>query len=693
MKHSQLVHLLSKQPQSIDYLGATQMSTPRANQQSQQTLTLPHKQTILSTAFGKEQRLLTEGNEDLDIQKIKDLQNRLISRCTTLEFLIQVITTQKNQLNSLPTIQKIEQLLLSIVNTIQNATKNEIQIGFLNREQKKTSSILFYSFLVFNKQKFRKEAELFDRNKSLQQEVEINSGRNNKLIEDNFKLQKQLKQEKNLNEINVKKINALEKRIEFIVSNDINIFEMRSNITILMKENEQLKRDLERKNQEVERIQGKLNQYQLVVSRLQKTIDNLRKKNEDDEVRGLIKKDDIELLMNFKIPQNLDFRIVCQKLDHQNLLNDLCEKGVVNTLQQISQQSQEVQKQQISYYCNQLLSYKDFSERLNQLLLLMEEFSNCQTIEDLIFNVNRQLPQIFKCETAKLWLLDTKNGLLYSYLETRQQIKALQDKGMVADTFKLYQAQNIGQKPKKAIIYRINESEQPEFGKSALILPIFCIGQNVIRGSLIILNSEQEQFSFDEEYFGIIISSFLGNILQRLVDKESWLIAQKYRSLMNHQLTDILRSQNKQTATERIKLSFKRIFGFQMIRFYFVENEQLLSYENQKEQQFSLDYGLAGMAARNKQRYIVNDIKRSVNFNPKVDLTTILPIFVQPLLNKEDVVIGVVETCLKNKLSIDIEREHLLQVSENLFGIEEPLTSQLQSYVELLAGTLSNIKF
>ncbi|CAD8102453.1 unnamed protein product [Paramecium sonneborni] len=685
MKHSQLVHLLSKQPQSIDNQGATQMSTPRANQQSQQTLTLPHKLNTLSTAYSKEQRQVTEGNEDFEVQKIKDLQNRLISRCTTLEFLIQVITTNKNQLNSLPTIQKIEQLLLSIVNTIQNTTKNEIQLGFLNRQQKKTS--------VFNKQVLKKEADLFDRNKSLQQEVEINSSRSNKLIEENLKLQKQLKSEKNLNEINIKKINALEKRIEFIVSNDINIFEMRSNLTILMKENEQLKRDLERKNQEVERIQGKLNQYQLVVSRLQKTIDNLRKKNDDDEIRGFIKKDDIELLMNFKIPQNLDFRIVCQKLDHQNLLNDLCEKGVINTLQQISQQSQEVQKQQITYYCNQLLSFKEFSERLNQLLLQMEEFSNCQTIEDLIFNVNRQLPQVFKCETAKLWLLDTKNGLLYSYLETRQQIKALQDKGLVADTFKMYQAQNISQKPKKAIIYRLNDNEQAEYGKSALILPIFCIGQNIIRGSLIILNSEQEQFSFDEEYFGIIISSFLGIILQRLVDKESWLIAQKYRSLMNNQLTEILRSKDKQIASERIRQSFKKIFGFQIIQFYFVDNDKMISFVDGKEQQFSLDYGLAGMAVRNKQRYIVNDIKRSVNFNPKVDLISILPVFIQPLLNKQDVVIGVVETCLKNKLSIDMEREHLLEVSENLFGIEEPLTSQLQSYVELLAGTLSNIKF
>ena len=97
---------------------------------------------------------------------------------------------------------------------------------------------------------------------------------------------------------------------------------------------------------------------------------------------------------------------------------------------------------------------------------------------------------------------------------------------------------------------------------------------------------------------------------------------------MNNQLTDILKSKNKLIASERIRLSFKRIFGFQMIKFYFVENEKLIGFEEGKEYEYTLDYGLAGMAARNKQRYIVNDIKRSVNFNPKVDLTSILPIFV-----------------------------------------------------------------
>ncbi|CAK84688.1 unnamed protein product (macronuclear) [Paramecium tetraurelia] len=236
--------------------------------------------------------------------------------------------------------------------------------------------------------------------------------------------------------------------------------------------------------------------------------------------------------------------------------------------------------------------------------------------------------------------------------------------------------QNISQKPKKPIIYRIKKSEEPEYGKNALILPIFCIGQNRVRCSLIILNSEQEQFSSDEECFGIIICRFLGIIIQRLVHKESWQIAQKYGSLMINQLIYTLRTKSKQIASDRIKLSFKRILGLQMIKFYFVKNESE-----------GRDLFIRIWIGRNE-----SEEQRSVKFYSKVDVTSILPIFIKPLLNNKDKVIGIVETCLKNKLLIYIEREHLLEVSENFFGIEEPLTSQLQSYAELLAGTLSNIE-
>lgn len=53
-----------------------------------------------------------------------------------------------------------------------------------------------------------------------------------------------------------------------------------------------------------------------MVNRLQKTIDNMKKKNgDDDDSKTVFKKDDIDLLINFKIPSTLNYRIVSLKLN------------------------------------------------------------------------------------------------------------------------------------------------------------------------------------------------------------------------------------------------------------------------------------------------------------------------------------------------------------------------------------------
>ena len=60
----------------------------------------------------------------------------------------------------------------------------------------------------------------------------------------------------------------------------------------------------------------------------------MKKKNcDDDESKTVFKKDDIDLLINFKIPSTLNFRIVSLKLNSQHLINDLIEKGPQQTMQ------------------------------------------------------------------------------------------------------------------------------------------------------------------------------------------------------------------------------------------------------------------------------------------------------------------------------------------------------------------------
>lgn len=77
--------------------------------------------------------------------------------------------------------------------------------------------------------------------------------------EENNKLMKYLNIEKKLSREGGKKVNAMEKRIEFILENDVNINlnqtdRLRITLNELLRENESLKRDLSHKNQEIERM-------------------------------------------------------------------------------------------------------------------------------------------------------------------------------------------------------------------------------------------------------------------------------------------------------------------------------------------------------------------------------------------------------------------------------------------------------
>jgi hypothetical protein len=64
---------------------------------------------------------------------------------------------------------------------------------------------------------------------------------------------------------------------------------------------------------------------------LQKAVENMKQKGAGLEGikdhDNIFRKDDIDLLSNYKIPTTLDFRILSLKLNHQHLLNDLVEKG------------------------------------------------------------------------------------------------------------------------------------------------------------------------------------------------------------------------------------------------------------------------------------------------------------------------------------------------------------------------------
>lgn len=91
-----------------------------------------------------------------------------------------------------------------------------------------------------------------------------------------------LNSEKKENRFNTKKVSALEKRVEFILENEVNVMlnpndKLRQSLNELLRENESLKRDLTHKNQEIERNLGNNKRMADIVTRLNAKIDSLKK--------------------------------------------------------------------------------------------------------------------------------------------------------------------------------------------------------------------------------------------------------------------------------------------------------------------------------------------------------------------------------------------------------------------------------
>lgn len=71
----------------------------------------------------------------------------------------------------------------------------------------------------------------------------------------------QMNNEKKSSQASSKKVASLERRVEFILENDINLNlnssdKLRLTLNEILRENEALKKDLSHKNQDIDRLQG-----------------------------------------------------------------------------------------------------------------------------------------------------------------------------------------------------------------------------------------------------------------------------------------------------------------------------------------------------------------------------------------------------------------------------------------------------
>ena len=129
-----------------------------------------------------------------------------------------------------------------------------------------------------------------------------------------------------------KKVRNLEERLEFAVEKNLNAHkdQLHNTLGCLIKENENLKREVLNKKKEIDRqkeIVGKLNAR---ISALQKKLESLKTKRVASEIESeesqSLKLGDTNLNI-FQWPNNLDFRKWGLKEEYQNILTDVIEHG------------------------------------------------------------------------------------------------------------------------------------------------------------------------------------------------------------------------------------------------------------------------------------------------------------------------------------------------------------------------------
>ena len=227
--------------------------------------------------------------------------------------------------------------------------------------------------------------------------------------------------------------------------------EIRKALAELVKENEELKRKISIKNTELKKLTDELAKHKTKINRQTRKIESLLKskkgggatttEEEKEKILAntLTANTDLTLLQQGSIPLTLDFRMSSLKYHYVEMLNDIMDQGATPFLNQLSTLPDGKDKNEIMLFLlNQLVSYKEFAERMHTFLKEALDLSRMKEIDEIMAFVNKYLRQTFTSEHVHLWLPDRSTGIFYTLDSNRQEIRCLSTKGLINEviTFK-----------------------------------------------------------------------------------------------------------------------------------------------------------------------------------------------------------------------------------------------------------------
>ena len=226
---------------------------------------------------------------------------------------------------------------------------------------------------------------------------------------------------------------------------------------------------------------------------------------------------------------------------------------------------------------------------------------------------------VLSCEKANLYILDKVSDslFLYSSEELEKAPKRMKkNNGIISSCFS----------EKKKI--RIDDAQ-----KSILCYPLVD-NQNRSFGVIEAINKLIPPFNNDDEELIKFLSYQASNIFKNSNSNndDRYLLA-KLTDIINY-IISLINIKSKFEFTEKTEKALLTLFNCSDSKFYFIENNKIIHYNNLKKEkdEFDINMGIIGKVIKIKNIYGIKNIKNCVEYNTFVDLDTFDGILTFPIL-------------------------------------------------------------
>lgn len=225
--------------------------------------------------------------------------------------------------------------------------------------------------------------------------------------------------------------------------------------------------------------------------------------------------------------------------------------------------------------------------------------------------------------------------------EYGKEQRVLLNKGLIGEAFKLVEP-IVRKKEIDKYLYRDLNTNEKILINDTLLQPIK--GKSGKVCGILEVNSTREDLTHDDEYFVLVISKITSLLIEKCYTFDCITDEMSHTYQFIESFSEIVKSNNRYEFAQLIMKVSKNNFYSNCAQLIYVDDGKLTKFLSPGEkyffniislrEEFNLTTGVAGYVADTQKPLVVPDISVTTFYNKKVDIYTLLPILVVPIMIK-----------------------------------------------------------